>query len=84
MQYPGFLNFFGSVFLTTSMLGLYIRHFSSLAKILTHVLKIVDTVLREIVQGLHWWIPNGVSLVLKETRPFEKEPGLVQIFLVIS
>ena len=29
------------------MLGLYIRHFSSLAKILTHVLKIVDAVLRE-------------------------------------
>ena len=38
-------NFFGSVFFTTCMLGLYIRHLSSLAKILTHVLKIVDTVL---------------------------------------
>ena len=40
----GFLNFFGSIFFTTSILGLY---FSSLAKILTHVLKIDDTVLRE-------------------------------------
>ena len=29
------------------MLALYIRHLSSLAKILTHVLKIVDTVLFE-------------------------------------
>lgn len=41
-----FLNFCGSVFLTTSMLGLYIKHFSSLAKSLTKVLKITDTVLQ--------------------------------------
>ena len=46
LQYPVFLNFFGSVFFTTSLLGLYIRHFSSLAKFLTHVLKRDDTVLR--------------------------------------
>ena len=29
------------------MLGLYISHYSSLTKIVTHVLKIVHTVLRE-------------------------------------